>query len=75
MFLLYNEVAAVICGCVMFRRIEEEVYQHLCKKGLVPEKQTTAPKLRVQYNEFRVKGHSIGTLNNKTLWKVLNIYR
>ena len=48
----------------------DEVYQHLRKKGLVPEKQQQEIRVAVKYPEFQVQEHRIGTIASNTLWKV-----
>ena len=52
------------------QKVQNQVFQYLRKKGLVPEKDSKCPSPPVTLNSFDVGAHKIGTLDSKSLWKV-----
>ena len=48
----------------------EEVYDHLRRKNLVPEKKKTEASAPVTLAQFQVQEHNIESIDSKTLWKV-----
>ena len=58
------------CYCACGRQLCDEVYKHLRKKGVVPEREAKVPSPTVKFSEFRISEHKIGSISSKTLWKV-----
>ena len=59
---------------MLIRQLMDEVYQHLRKKGLVPEKKQRETIPQVKYSEFQVQEHKIRSIASKTLWKVERMF-
>jgi len=58
---------------VVGRKVEDDVYNHLRKKGLVPEKERRPIPPPVNLQSFRAADHTISSIDSQTLWKVRNL--
>jgi hypothetical protein len=55
---------------LFIRRLLEEVYQHLRKKGLVPEKERVCDNTKTVLADFDAQRYQINSISSSTLWKV-----
>lgn len=52
----------------------DEVYRHLRKQGLVPERKKKEKSPKTTYADFDVQKHGIGSISSSTLWEVTHVH-
>ena len=58
---------------MLYRRLQNEIDEHLRKGGYLPERQKRQPTPKVKLADFVAQDHHIGSIASNTLWKVYHV--